>query len=93
VSSAKLFAALPSAARLIEKKIEKGLTGNPEEAAKARIILRDMVGGVIRLTPTSKGLVARSALHKSVLVKAIGSVGSGGVIWAVPSVPRSARVK
>jgi site-specific DNA recombinase len=80
VSAAKLYAALPDAARLYRKRIEHGLSGDAEAAAKARMIVRDLCGGKITLEPTKRGLVARSALYKSVLIRACGSDGSGGRI-------------
>jgi hypothetical protein len=79
--SAKIYAALPSAAKLYERQIEKGLDGNPEEAARGRQILRELCGGAITLTPTPKGLIARSALHRNVLIRGrYNPDGSGGRI-------------
>jgi site-specific DNA recombinase len=79
VDARRLYSALPEVARRYEKQITRGLQGDPPEAAKARELLRELVGGVIKLSPTKRGLVAQSLLHKAVLVRD-GSVGSGGRI-------------
>lgn len=76
--SAKIYAALPQAAKLYERQIARGLGGNLEQSGKARALLRDLFGGPVTLTPTAKGLVARSALHKDVVLKEPD--GSGGRI-------------
>lgn len=61
---------------------------------KARLILKEMFWGQVVLTPTARGLEARSALHRGVLLRADKRDGSGGRIWIVSSgVERSARVK
>lgn len=54
--SAKALTMLPKAAELYRKQISDGLDGSPEAAAKARTILRDMIGE-IRLQPTSNGVL------------------------------------
>ena len=45
---------LPKAAEIYRKQITDGLDGNPEAAANARTILRDMLGE-IRLQPAADG--------------------------------------
>jgi hypothetical protein len=37
------------------------------------MILRDLVGGSIKLKPTARELVAQSALHRNVLVRGPGA--------------------
>jgi hypothetical protein len=67
-SPVMVYAALPNAAKLYERQIERGFSGDAEAAVKARMILRDLCGGNIELKPAARGLVARSALHKSALI-------------------------
>jgi site-specific DNA recombinase len=75
--SAKVLTMLPKAAELYRKQISDGLDGSPEAAAKARTILRDMIGE-IRLQPTSEGgLWAEYGMHPAVLLKGAGSDGRG----------------
>lgn len=75
--SAKVMSMLPKAAELYRKQITDGLDGNPEAAAKARIILRDMLGE-IRLQPaTDGGLWAEYGMNPAILLKGAGSVGRG----------------
>ena len=64
---------LPRAAEAYRRQIEQGLDGDPRAALKARVILRDLFGGKIRLVPESDGsLWAEYALRPSVLLKAAG---------------------
>ena len=44
--SVKILSILPKAARAYREQIERGLDDNPREAAKARVILRDMLGPI-----------------------------------------------
>jgi hypothetical protein len=95
---ARILAALPDAAKRYREMINKGLSGSPEETARARVVLRDLLGGSILLEPTKAGLFAHIGVARSVLVKEaakpkVGSRGSGGAMWAVPSVPQSVRLK
>jgi hypothetical protein len=53
-NAAKVYAALPNAAKLYEKQIERGLSGEAEAAVKARRILRDLCGGKIERKPTAR---------------------------------------
>ncbi|MDH3430908.1 MAG: recombinase family protein [Gammaproteobacteria bacterium] len=82
--SAKILVALPKLADVYRRQIKKGLSDNPREVAKARVILRDLLGP-IRLCPESDGgLVARyengSEALMSRAVGAAGFSGSGGRI-------------
>ena len=80
----EFLAALPDAAKRYSEMIEKGLGGNAKETVKARVVLRDIVGGSIELEPTKEGLVAHIGVNRGVLVKAVkptvGTHGSGGRI-------------
>lgn len=84
-NSAKILAALPSAAAAYKRQIEKGLEANPREANKARVILRDLLGP-IQMCPGEDGSLwaefdARpAALLKKAVGTSVGSGGSGGRI-------------
>jgi hypothetical protein len=85
---------LPRVAEAYRRQITLGLEGEPRAALKARLILRELFGGEIRLVPEPDGgLTAHWNLHISALLRTQGSDGSGGVMWAVPAVPQSARLK
>jgi hypothetical protein len=89
----KLLAKLPQAAALYRKQIADGLSGDPRAAAKARVLLRQLFDGIRFQPQPDGGLVARWNLQPAALLKAAGTCGSGGRICAVPSMPRSVRVK
>ena len=80
------------------QQIERGLDNDPVEAAKARVILRDLLGP-IQMCPGEDGsLWAQYHTRPAALVKrAVGASvelsGSGGVICAVPPIPTRVRVK
>ncbi|HEY0942515.1 MAG TPA: recombinase family protein [Steroidobacter sp.] len=77
----KAFTMLPRAAEAYRRQIALGLEGEPRAAAKARLILRELFGGEIRLVPEpGGGLTAHWNLHTSALVKTLGTSGSGGRI-------------
>lgn len=83
VTPPKVAAVLPAAAALYRQQIAEGLTGNPQAALKARVILRALLG-TIRLTPGENGsLWADYALQPAALLKSAvgaGTDGSGGRI-------------
>jgi site-specific DNA recombinase len=82
----RLYAALPNAAHLYERQIARGLTGKSEHVTKARALLKELFGGQIVLRQTPKGLIARSALHRDVLLRGDTerkSGGSGGSLRAL----------
>lgn len=84
---------LPKAAELYRKQISDGLDGSPEAAAKARTILRDMIGE-IRLQPTSDGgLWAEYGMHPAILLKGAGSDGRGEALHDVPAVSLRVRFR
>lgn len=94
--SAKVLTMLPKAAELYRRQIAQGLDGNEREALKARVFLRDWFGGRIALEPLPDGgLMAHWNENAAALLRAacVGTIGSGGRISHVPSIPRSARVK
>jgi hypothetical protein len=84
--SFKLLAKLPQAAALYRKQITEGLGGDPREALKARVFLRGLFGGEIRLQPQPDGgLLARWNLQPAVMLKGVGTCGSGGPICILNS--------
>ena len=77
--SARMFAMLPRAAEAYRRQITLGLEGDPRAALKARVILRELFGGKIRLVPQlDGGLIAHWNLHPGALLKSLGTYGSGG---------------
>jgi site-specific DNA recombinase len=72
---------LPRAAELYRRQITLGLEGDPRATLKARMILRDLFGGEIRLIPQlDGGLTAHWNLHPGALLSGLGTNGSGGRI-------------
>ncbi|MCH7830357.1 MAG: hypothetical protein IIB75_07305, partial [Proteobacteria bacterium] len=75
--SAKILTAVPKAARAYRRQIAKGLEGDAREAAKARVILRDLLGSV-ELCPGEDGsLWAEYRTRPAALVKKAVGAGSG----------------
>jgi len=68
VDAAKVFSALPEMVRRYEWRIGRGLSEDLAKAAKARELLRDLLSGVVKLSPKKNGLVATGTIHKAVLV-------------------------
>lgn len=100
--SYKLLAKLPQAAALYRSQIMEGLDGDPRAALKARVILRELFGGQIRLQPQKGGgLIAHWDLNPGALIrpaiamnsKAVVTGLSGSPLWAVPTVAQSARLR
>ena len=83
--SAKILTMLPKAARAYRQQIEQGLDNDPRAAAKARVILRDLLGP-IQMCPGKDGsLWAQYHTRPAALIKrAVGASvelsGSGGRI-------------
>ena len=80
------------------QQIEPGLDGNPRETAKARIIIRDLLGPIQMCPGPDGGLWAEYNTGPAALVKkAVGAsvelIGSGGAICSVPAVPQRVRLK
>ncbi|MGC8507884.1 MAG: recombinase family protein [Thiomonas sp.] len=75
--NARVLARLPRAAELYREQIEEGLGGDPAAAAKARTILRDMLGEIM-LSPGEDGsLWAEYAMHPAALLTGAGTGGRG----------------
>lgn len=77
----KVFSMLPRAAELYRRQINQGLEGDLRAAQKARVILRELFGGKIRLVREADGgLTAHWNLYPGALLNALGTNGSGGRI-------------
>jgi site-specific DNA recombinase len=84
IPSGKMFTMLPRAAEAYRRQITLGLDGDPRAALKARLILRELFGGKIRLVPQlDGGLMAHWNLHPGALLKGLGTYGSGGSICSL----------
>ena len=72
----------PNAAQLYRHQIAEELEGNEREALKARVLLRELFGGQIRLQPENDGsLWATYEMHPAALLRqGAGIRGSGGRI-------------
>jgi DNA repair exonuclease SbcCD ATPase subunit len=70
---------LPRAAEAARREILAALAGDSRAALKARVILREAYEGEIRLVPDAQGgLVAHWNLQTAVLLRGVGTSGSGG---------------
>jgi septal ring factor EnvC (AmiA/AmiB activator) len=75
--NARVLALIPRAAELYREQIDLGLSGNPAAAAKARTILRDMLGEIM-LSPGEDGsLWAEYAMQPAALLQGAGTGGRG----------------
>ena len=75
--NARVLALMPRAAELYREQIDLGLGGDPAAAAKARTILRDMLGEIM-LSPAEDGsLWAEYAMQPAALLKDAGTGGRG----------------
>jgi site-specific DNA recombinase len=75
--NARVLALMPRAAELYREQIDLGLGGDPAAAAKARTILREMLGE-IALSPGEDGsLWAEYAMQPAALLKDAGTCGRG----------------
>ncbi len=83
--SAKIFTMIPNAARAYRKQIAQGLGNDPRETAKARVVLRDLLGP-IQLCPGKDGSLwaqyypRPAALMKRAVGASVELNGSGGRI-------------
>jgi hypothetical protein len=85
---------LPKAAETAGREIAEALAGNSRASLKARAMLRAAYNGEIRLIPDEEGgLVAHWNLRTTVLLRGVGTDGSGGALCHVPTLPQRARVK
>ena len=74
-----MFSIGPRAAELYRRQIALGLDGNPREALKARVFLRDWFSGTIRLEPLPDGgLVAHWVQNAAALLRGSEDVVAGG---------------
>jgi site-specific DNA recombinase len=67
-AQAKVLAMLPAAAAAYREQIKAGLDGDPIEALKARVVLRDLVG-IVRMIRDEHGLWAQWRLNPAALLK------------------------
>lgn len=75
--NARVLAMLPRAAELYREQIDRGLGGDHAAAAKARTILRDMLGEIM-LSPGEDGsLWAEYAMQPAALLVGAGTGGRG----------------
>jgi septal ring factor EnvC (AmiA/AmiB activator) len=75
--NARVLALMPRAAELYREQIDLGLGGDPGAAAKARTILRDMLGEIM-LSPGEDGsLWAEYGMQPAALLQGAGTGGRG----------------
>jgi len=73
-----------------ESEGRRGAAGNSRASLKARVMLREAYEGEIKLVPDeAAGLPAHWNLRTTVLLRGLGSAGSGGVIanGGLPAIP------
>jgi hypothetical protein len=63
---------LPKAAVAYRKQIRAGLDGDPVEALRARVVLKDLIG-VVRMIPDERGLWAQWGVNPAALLKGVGT--------------------
>ena len=73
--SFKLLAKLPQAAKLYRQQIREGLGGDPRAALKARVFLRGLFGGEIRLQPQPADIASLTWAGELTSVDAFGRLG------------------
>jgi hypothetical protein len=77
-ASAKVLSILPRAAELYRRQVAQGLDGNPREALKARVFLREWFSGKIRLEPLPDGgLIAHWNQNTAALLRGCERVVAG----------------
>lgn len=77
-SSAQILSVLPKAAEYYGQQISLGLDGDPQAAAKARPIVRELLGGKVDLVPGEGGsLWAEYGLQMAALLQGAGTGGRG----------------
>jgi hypothetical protein len=75
--NARVLALMPRAAERYREQIDLGLGGEPAAAAKARTILRDMLGEIM-LSPGEDGsLWAEYGMQPAALLQGAGTYGRG----------------
>ena len=79
--SAKVLNMMPRAAEAARREIAEALAGNSRASLKARVMLREAYDGEIKLVPDEAGgLTAHWNLRTTVLLRGVGTAGSGGRI-------------
>lgn len=79
----KVLGGVPAAAARYRAQIDKGLQGHRDEATRARVAVRKLLGDKISLLPAECGghLIAHLEFRRAALLpEGVGSVGSGGRI-------------
>jgi hypothetical protein len=75
-------------------QINKGLGDDPRATMKAWVILRDLLGGMVRLSPGEGGsLWASYSLQPAMLLRNAVVVGRGEGICRVPAIALDTRLK
>jgi site-specific DNA recombinase len=75
---ARILSTVPRAAELCEKRIALGLMGDSEACEEARIILRSLIPGRVRLSKKTDGsLWAHCAIQPAALLASTGTRGRG----------------
>lgn len=90
----RVFSAVPNAAELYRKAIAEGLEGKPERMAKARLVLRELLGNIL-LQPAEDGSRCGRTTRcgPGLLLRAAGTSGRGEGICDVPAVPIRVRLR
>ena len=92
--SAAMVSMLPRAAERCRQQVLAGwLEDKPEQAAKARVFLREYFGGVRLIRGKEPGSLYARALTQPVVLLSAGNGGRGEALRAVPAVPLRIRVK
>lgn len=91
--SARVLTMLPKAAEFYRDQIDRGLGGDLVAAAKARTILRELLGEIMLLPGEDGSLWAEYAMQPAALLQGAGTGGRGDSICRVPAVPLDERLK
>ena len=91
-ASAKVLSVLPRAAELYKRQVEAGLDGDPREAAKARVVLKEMFGR-INMCREGEKLYAEYTLKPEALLQVVGLKAVGNDYMEVPMWPDPAPVR
>ena len=95
--------AIPQSAALYRAAVRdlNSTLQDPTERAEARALIAELLGRQVRIRQDGAAVFARLEIDEAVLLASAAKsleikdfqVGSGGRIWAVPSVRQSVRVK
>jgi hypothetical protein len=75
--NARVLALMPRAAELYREQIDLGLGGEPAAAAKARTILRDMLGEIMLSSGEDGSLWGEYGMQPAALLQGAGTCGRG----------------